>query len=62
MCGQPGHVARDCRSGNGRGAPHEQVSPLRVSNVVAAACTSAAILKGRIGDIEVDTHWLWFNH
>ena len=63
VCGHPGHIAKDCQSGNGRGAfrqgqgrpPCAQVRPPSVSNVVVAAvCPSAAVLKGRLGDIEVD--------
>ena len=40
---------------SGPGTPRAQVSPPSVSNVVVAAVhPSAAVLKGRLGDIEVD--------
>ena len=40
---------------SGPGTPRAQVSPPSVSNVVVAAVRpSAAVLKGRLGDIEVD--------
>ena len=61
VCCRPGHIAKDCQLGNGRetlhrpGMPHAQVSPPNVSNVVVAAVRpSAAVLKGRLGDTEVD--------
>ena len=61
VCRRPGHIAKDCQLGNGRetfhrpGTPRAQVSLPSVSNVVVAAVRpSAAVLKGRLGDTEVD--------
>ena len=55
VCGQPGHLAKECYSGNDIGLPQEAVSPSAVGNVVVAAVrSSAALTRGFLDQKEVD--------